>query len=236
MSQHILIIDDDRDLATLLRSHLEELAYGLEVAHIGADARRLLDRQTFDLIVLDLTLPDTDGLELCRYVRSRPPYPPILMLTAKTSELDRVVGLEIGADDYVTKPFSLRELLARVKAILRRSRQVSTESGEAALLRRGDLVIDPGRRSVLLEDTPLDLTPKEYDLLILFARHPGKVYTRSQLLDQVWGYRYDGYEHTVNSHINRLRAKIEPDAAEHRYIRTVWGVGYKFMDTPDHPP
>lgn len=235
MSQHILIIDDDRDLATLLRCHLEELSYAVAVAHLGADARRILDRDTFDLIVLDLTLPDADGLELCRYVRSRPAYTPILMLTAKTSELDRVVGLEIGADDYVTKPFSLRELLARVKAILRRSRRMPADAGEAALLRRGDLVIDAERRSVRLKDAPLDLTPKEYDLLLLFARHPGKVYTRSQLLDQVWDYRYDGYEHTVNSHINRLRAKIEPDGAEHRYIRTVWGVGYKFMDTPDPP-
>lgn len=235
MAQHILIIEDDRDLASLLASHLEELSYGVDMVHDGRGGRRALDNQSFDLIILDLTLPDADGLELCRYAREKPGYTPILMLTAKASELDRVVGLEIGADDYVTKPFSLRELLARVKAILRRSRQMAGGGEESAPLHRGELVMNPVKRAVRFRDAPIDLTPKEYDLLLLFAKNPGKVYTRSQLLNQVWGYRYDGYEHTVNSHINRLRAKIEPDAGDPRYILTVWGVGYKFAEDPDGP-
>ena len=154
------------------------------------------------------------------------------MLTAKSSETDRVVGLEIGADDYVTKPFSIPELLARVKAILRRVEELSERATEAvpAVIQAGDLVIDPAKRKATMAGRSLDLTAKEFDLLLHFARNPGKVYTRSQLLDMVWGYGHDGYEHTVNSHINRLRAKIEKDSAHPGYILTVWGVGYQFAE------
>jgi DNA-binding response OmpR family regulator len=177
-------------------------------------------------------LPGLDGLEICRRLRRKPPYVPILMLTAKSSETDRVVGLEIGADDYVTKPFSIPELLARVKAILRRVEELSEDAREIvpAVIQTGDLVIDPAKRNATIEGRSLDLTAKEFDLLLHFARNPGKVYTRSQLLDMVWGYGHDGYEHTVNSHINRLRAKIENDSPHPDYILTVWGVGYKFAE------
>jgi DNA-binding response OmpR family regulator len=159
-------------------------------------------------------------------------YVPILMLTAKSSEMDRVVGLEIGADDYVTKPFSIPELLARVKAILRRVDELSESGQESvpAIIQAGNLIVDAAGRKATLKDQILDQTAKEFDLLLHFAGNPGKVYTRSQLLDFVWGYGHDGYEHTVNSHINRLRAKIEKDSAHPEYILTVWGVGYKFAE------
>jgi DNA-binding response OmpR family regulator len=177
-------------------------------------------------------LPGLDGIEICRRLRRRSSYIPILMLTAKSSEMDRVVGLEIGADDYVTKPFSIPELLARVKAIFRRVEELTNDARAhiPAVLMAEDLVIDPAKRSATLKGRSIDLTAKEFDLLLHFARNPGKVYTRSQLLDRVWGYGHDGYEHTVNSHINRLRAKIEKDPAHPVYILTVWGVGYKFVD------
>jgi len=154
------------------------------------------------------------------------------MLTAKSSELDRVLGLEMGADDYVTKPFSIRELMARVKAIFRRIEQLKSdeEPGEQAIIHAGDLTIELEKRKVSLKGKPIDFTAKEFDLLLQFAKHPGRVYRRSQLLDEVWGYGHDGYEHTVNSHINRLRAKIEENPAQPRYILTVWGVGYKFAE------
>jgi DNA-binding response OmpR family regulator len=176
-----------------------------------------------------------DGIEVCRRIRERGAYVPIVMLTSRSSETDRVVGLEVGADDYVTKPFSIRELLARVKAILRRVDQTGQERSQEMQrpIAAGALMIDPGRRTVTLQETPVDLTAKEFDLLLYFASHPGRVFTRAQLLDAVWGYGHDGYEHTVNSHINRLRAKIEQDPAAPRYVLTVWGVGYKFSEGGD---
>jgi DNA-binding response OmpR family regulator len=182
------------------------------------------------MIILDIMLPGMDGLELCRRLRSRSLYTPILMLTSKATELDRVLGLEMGADDYVTKPFSIRELLARVKAILRRVEglQGGISERKKDRIQAGDLVIEPEKREVIHKNQIIDVTAKEFDLLLHFAQHPGKVYTRAQLLDLVWGYGHDGYEHTVNSHINRLRAKIEDDPSQPQYILTVWGVGYKF--------
>jgi DNA-binding response OmpR family regulator len=180
-------------------------------------------------------LPELEGLELCRRLRAQPDYTPILMLTAKSTELDRVVGLEVGADDYLTKPFGIRELLARVKALFRRMDAMSASGPSAARERIeiGELVIDVEKRKVSGEDGPVELTAKEFDLLVQFARHPGRVYTRSQLLDLVWGYGHESYQHTVNSHINRLRSKIEKDPAKPRYIMTVWGVGYKFSEPED---
>lgn len=233
MSQRILVIEDNEDLAHLLEINLKDLFYEVDVAFDGIAGLKKAESKTYDLVILDLMLPGMDGLEICRRLRNRPSYVPILMLTSKSSELDRVLGLEIGADDYVTKPFSVRELMARVKAIFRRvdSLQAGIKEPELNILPVGDLVIDPDRRSLSLRDKEVDLTAKEFDLLLHFAQHPGKVYTRAQLLDQVWGYGYDGYEHTVNSHINRLRAKIEDDPAQPRYILTVWGVGYKFTDS-----
>jgi DNA-binding response OmpR family regulator len=178
-------------------------------------------------------LPQIDGLEVCRSLRHRQPYTPILILTAKSTELDRIVGLETGADDYVTKPFSVTELVARVKALLRRVEAMRGGHHPAAggRIRAGDVMLDFERRSVTVTGVPVSLTAREFDLLAHFMRHPGRVYTRAELLDQVWGYGHDGYEHTVNSHINRLRAKIEPDSARPRYVLTVWGVGYKFAES-----
>jgi DNA-binding response OmpR family regulator len=184
-------------------------------------------------VVLDLMLPGIDGLSVCRALRAVPEYVPILMLTAKSSEIDRVLGLEIGADDYLVKPFSLPELIARVKALLRRTEALRDQAARVSAdetIRRGDLTIDVARRRVTLGGREVGLTPREFDLLLHFARRPGRVFTRIQLLEQVWGYSHDGYEHTVNSHINRLRAKIESDPARPRYVITVWGVGYKLAD------
>ncbi len=178
-------------------------------------------------------LPDGDGLTLCRQFRQTNATLPILMLTARSTELDRVVGLEMSADDYLTKPFSIAELLARVKALFRRvdaHRANLAKPDQETVIQHGDLSIDVARRQVILEEKPLELTAREFDLLLFFARHPGRVFTRLQLLDQVWGYNHDGYEHTVNSHINRLRAKLEADPAHPRYVITVWGVGYKFAE------
>ena len=235
MPQRILVIEDNRDLAQLLDLHLRDLAYQVELAHDGKAGLSKATGGMYSLVILDLMLPGLDGLEICRRLRRAEVYVPILMLTSKASELDRVLGLEIGADDYVTKPFSIQELLARVKAIFRRSE--SLQAGAAAetagkTVQVRDLKIDIGKRNVTLGNRAVELTVKEFDLLSHFALHPGRVYTRSQLLDQVWGYGHEGYEHTVNSHINRLRAKIEVNPAQPGYILTVWGVGYKFAEAP----
>ncbi len=232
MGKKILIIEDNEDLARLLELHLRDLSHEVDLSFDGLKGLALAEAGDYDLIILDLMLPGLDGLEVCRRLRAGSPYPPILMLTSKSSELDRVLGLEMGADDYVVKPFSIRELLARVKAIFRRMESLKGEdsAGHGETIRTGDLAIDPQRRSVTLKGEPVELTAKEFDLLHHFARHPGRVYTRSQLLDQVWGYGHDGYEHTVNSHINRLRGKIEADPAHPDYVLTVWGVGYKFAE------
>ena len=231
MPRRILVVEDDRDIARLVELHLKDLGAETTLAHEGTTALDLALRRSFDLVVLDLMLPGIDGLEICRRLRTRTNYTPILMLTARSADVDRIVGLEIGADDYLTKPFNIRELIARVKALLRRVDALTRpESGDNPLLEFGDLVIDVEKRKVTLRSQSIDLTAKEFDLLLQFARYPGRVYTRAQLLDLVWGYGHDGYEHTVNSHINRLRNKLEKDHAEPKYILTVWGVGYKFAD------
>ncbi len=230
--KRILLIEDDLDISRLVKMHLEDERYRVEVTHNGRDGLDKALKGNFDLIILDLMLPDMDGLDICTTLRSASRYEPILMLTAKSSEVDRVLGLEIGADDYMSKPFSTRELVARVKAILRRVDVMrSAGEGQSDFLSVGDLVIDKMKRKVTVKAQPVNLTAREFDLLTHFASQPGRVYTRAQLLDQVWGYGYDGYEHTVNSHINRLRGKIEDDPARPRYILTVWGVGYSFAET-----
>jgi DNA-binding response OmpR family regulator len=231
MNRKILVVEDDRDIAALVELHLRDLGADVTLVHDGRAALDLAMARTFDLIVLDLMLPSVDGLEICRRLRSQNRYTPILMLTARSTDVDRIVGLEIGADDYLTKPFNVRELVARVKALLRRVDALSkNEPEEVSLLDLGDLTIDVIKRRVTLRGTEIELTAREFDLLLHFARHPGRVYTRAQLLDQVWGYGHEGYEHTVNSHINRLRSKIEHDQSQPGYILTVWGVGYKFRD------
>lgn len=235
MVQRVLLIEDDRDIAGLVGMHLGDEGYEVVTFHDGSEGLAAAKAQNFDLLVLDLMLPGTDGLTICRELRNRERYLPILMLTAKSSELDRVLGLELGADDYLTKPFSIRELVARVKALLRRAEAMGSQESPAnttsPLLHCGEMQIDAERRSVTIAGSAVDLTAKEFDLLYYFASHPGRVYSRIQLLDQVWGYGHEGYEHTVNSHINRLRGKIEQDPANPRYILTVWGVGYKFAES-----
>ena len=229
---HVLVVEDEREIARLVELHLRDLGCEVTLVHDGLAGAKLAEQGGFDLIVLDLTLPGTDGLEICRRVRARPAYTPILMLTARSSEIDRVVGLESGADDYLTKPFSVRELIARVKAIFRRVEALQEQTREEETpeeeITCGRLVINPVTRNVLLGEEPVKLTAKEFDLLLQFARNPERVYTRSDLLDLVWGYGHNGYEHTVNSHINRLRSKIEIDPSQPAFIQTVWGVGYRF--------
>ena len=229
--KRFLVVEDNPDIAQLVAMHLRDLDAEVELADNGDKGLALAQSGNYDLIVLDLMLPGIDGLEICQRLRSSAHSAPILMLTAKSAELDRVLGLEMGADDYLTKPFSVRELVARVKAILRRVQAPASEAFTGDSIRADDLVLDHNKRLVSIANKAVELTAREFDLLWHFAKHPGQVFSRSQLLDSVWGYGHDGYEHTVNSHINRLRAKIEDDPSKPRYILTVWGVGYKFNDT-----
>jgi len=230
--KRILVVEDDPDICHLLELHLRDNAYRVDVVSNGIDGLNRASNHAYQLIVLDLMLPGLDGLELCRKLRGQSSTIPILMLTAKSTEFDRVLGLELGADDYLTKPFSILELQARVKAILRRSELVTNAagSGQDELIEFKSLVIDVTRRGVSIGGQGVELTAREFDLLLHFARHPGRVFSRGQLLDQVWGYSHTGYEHTVNSHINRLRKKIEDVPGQPQYIETVWGVGYRFRE------
>jgi len=228
--KRILVVEDDPDISHLLEINLKDIAFKVDVVNNGVDGLNRASNHDYQLIVLDLMLPGMDGLELCRHLRSQSVNIPVLMLTARSSELDRVLGLELGADDYLTKPFSIKELQARVKAILRRvdlsAKQLAAKPDEKIEVK--SLLIDVSGRKVFIENHPVELTAKEFDLLLHFARHPGRVYSRGQLLDHVWGYSHNGYEHTVNSHINRLRKKIEKNPEQSQYIETVWGVGYRF--------
>ncbi len=235
MARRILIIEDDEDIARLVELHLRDAGCEVSLANDGDAGLDLALSKPFDLIILDLMLPGVDGLEICRRVRNALVYTPMLMLTSRSSELDRVLGLEMGADDYITKPFSIRELLARVKALFRRVDALKSEASKEMqkAIQAGDLCVDAEKRKVTLQGNPVALTTKEFDLLLHFANHPGRVYTRMELLNQVWGYGYDGYEHTVNSHINRLRTKIEKNPTRPCYILSVRGVGYKFADLED---
>ena len=235
MRKRILVIEDERDIAELIRLHLADLDYSVTLSCDGSTGLRRASSDSWDLVILDLRLPGIDGLEICRRLRQDSSAVPILMLTSKSSELDRVVGLEIGADDYVTKPFSVLELIARVKAILRRaelSRACSIE--RKGMVSSGCVTIDPATRGATIRGEAIELTAREFDLLLHFATHPGRVFRRLELLDSVWGWGHEGYEHTVNSHINRLRAKIETDPAHPELIVTVWGVGYKMNAVADH--
>jgi len=233
MPRRVLIVEDEPDIARLVQTHLGDIGCEADIAGNAAAAMGLFSRGVYQLVVLDLMLPDGDGLSLCRRMREAPGYLPILMLTAKSTELDRVLGLEVGADDYLTKPFSVPELLARIKALFRRVEALS-QTGQGRQperrIEQGGLTIDSARRRVEVAGREVELTAREFELLLFFASHPGRVFSRVQLLDQVWGYNHAGYEHTVNSHINRLRAKIEADPSRPQYILTVWGVGYKFAD------
>ncbi len=228
--KQFLVVEDNHDIANLVSMHLQDLGAEVQIARDGNSGLSLAQQKRFDLIILDIMLPGIDGLEICRRLRGTDNDTPILMLTAKSAELDRIVGLEMGADDYLPKPFSVRELVARAKAILRRVDTHTTPASADGNLQASALFLEPAKRRVTVAGNEADLTAREFDLLWHFATHPGQVFTRSQLLDSVWGYGHEGYEHTVNSHINRLRAKIEQDPSSPTYILTVWGVGYKFSD------
>ena len=233
MTCKILVIEDDPDINKLVSMNLRDMNYEVEGCDHGGRGLKLAMSGQYDLILLDVMLPEIDGLDICRRLRSADILTPILMLTAKDSEADRVVGLEMGADDYITKPFSVRELQARVKAMLRRVEMLTknTEVDVKDLMEFGELKIHVNKRQVILAGQTIELTSTEFDLLYYMATQPGMVFSRTQLLDKVWGYQHAGYEHTVNSHINRLRTKLERDASQPEFVLTVWGVGYKFTDT-----
>jgi len=227
----VLVVEDDADLAALLRLHLVQAGYVVEHESDGALALQRAVAADFDAVVLDVMLPGLAGTEVCRRLRATGRTVPVLMLTARGDEADRVEGLELGADDYVAKPFSIREVLARVAALLRRVAMERPPADPDATLAVGDLAIRPHARRVTRAGADVELTVKEFDLLALLASRPGHVFARQELLDRVWGLPYAGYAHTVNTHINRLRGKIEPDPAHPVYVQTVWGVGYR-LGTP----
>jgi len=229
--KRFLVIEDEPDIANLLALHLGDLDADVVIEHDGQQGLNQALTGQWDAILLDLRLPNLDGLDICRTIRAQASFVPIMMLTSRDTELDRVLGLEIGADDYMVKPFSVAELKARVKALVRRARQQSVPvTTENEQLVAQDLILNHAKRSAVLETKLLELTAKEFDLLWFFASSPGTVFKRGELLDKVWGYGHEGYEHTVNSHINRLRSKLEKDPGNPRYIQTIWGVGYRFLE------
>jgi DNA-binding response OmpR family regulator len=231
MAHDVLVIEDEPGLGNLVGPHLMEIDCRVKLAFDGETGLAAARTKTYDLVILDLVSSGKNGLEICRRLRSHADYPPILILSSRRSEMERILALEMGADDYVTKPFSVLELVARVKAIFRRVNAIRSEFAESKIvLKVGGMIIDADKRSVTLDDRSVNLTAKEFELLHHLARNPGRVYTREQLLGHVWGYDHAGYEHTVNSHVNRLRGKIERDPTNPIYVRTVWGVGYKFSD------
>jgi DNA-binding response OmpR family regulator len=236
MAHQILVAEDQADIRDLIVLNLQQAGYAVTAVSDGRAALESQHERASDLLILDLMMPLLDGLEVCKALRARGRATPILMLTAKSTELDRVLGLELGADDYLTKPFSMAELLARVKALLRRAELLRAAAAAtpapSQALRNGEIEILPVRREVRVAGQGLDFTALEFDLLVHFASHPGQVFSRAQLLDAVWGYSHEGYEHTVTTHINRLRAKLEQDPMSPRVILTVRGAGYKMRDAP----
>ncbi|CAG2154832.1 Alkaline phosphatase synthesis transcriptional regulatory protein PhoP [Cupriavidus yeoncheonensis] len=231
--KRILLVEDDVGIANVLAMHLRDERYEVVHSADGAEGLRLLEQGGWDALVLDLMLPGVDGLEICRRARAMTRYTPIIITSARSSEVHRILGLELGADDYLAKPFSVLELVARVKALLRRVEAMARDvRADAGSLELGGLTIDPLAREATVDGKRLDLTPREFDLLYFFARHPGKVFSRMDLLNAVWGYQHEGYEHTVNTHINRLRTKIEADPAQPQRILTVWRRGYRFAAEP----
>ena len=236
MPSTILVAEDQVDIRELLVLNLRGAGYVVRAVADGVAALQSQIEQPSELLILDLMMPGKDGLEVCKALRARGSATPILMLTAKSTELDRVLGLELGADDYLTKPFSLAELLARVKALLRRADLLraaqSSAHEQGQRLRNGELEILPVKRQVKRRGEAIEFTALEFDLLLHFASHPGHVFSRSQLLNAVWGYTHDGYEHTVTTHINRLRAKLEADPLRPEMILTVRGAGYKMREAP----
>jgi DNA-binding response OmpR family regulator len=231
--KNVLIIEDDLEIIHLLEIHLKDLGCTVTKTTQGDDGLRKAIELVPDLIILDVMLPEMDGIEVCQKIRANNIQSPIMMLTARSEEIDKVLGLEVGADDYLTKPFSVREFIARVKAIFRRQKmsvtEVVTDSNEK-VMQFDNLSVDVEMRKVILDGIKIELSPKEFELLVFLSSNPGKSYDRTKLLNLIWGYDFQGYEHTVNSHINRLRSKIEPDMGNPKFILTTWGVGYKFNE------
>lgn len=229
--KNILIIEDDPSIVELVEIHLKDIHAELTKAYTGFDGLDLVKANHYDVIILDLMLSDINGIEICKRIRADKNTTPIMMLTARSEEIDKIIGLETGADDYLTKPFSIREFIARVKALIRRNEMSTPEHLPVPeILQRHNLTMDTLKRKVTLKDEVVDLTPKEFDLLHLFMSNPGISYSRETLLNTVWGYEFSGYEHTVNSHINRLRTKIELNLTNPKFILTTWGIGYRFSD------
>jgi len=227
----VLVVEDDSNISELIQIHLKDLDYQIQIRNNGLLGFEEANSNSYDLIILDIMLPEMDGIAICQRLRALDNYTPILMITAKSEEIDKVIGLESGADDYITKPFKIREFIARVKAIIRRQNQFALlAEKDVQQMRFNSLEIDEKKRKVVLDQKRLELTPKEFDLLLLMARNPGRSYSRGELLELIWGYDFSGYEHTVNAHINRLRAKVEQDPNNPTFILTTWGVGYRFND------
>jgi DNA-binding response OmpR family regulator len=228
----LLIIEDDENISTAIEEYFSRAGYAVNSVADGIAGIEAAASFQPDVVVLDLMLPKMDGLAVCKELRQKNPQMPILMLTAKDDVVDKVLGLEMGADDYITKPFSLREVEARIRSVLRRARAAGTsgEGQDEAPIVRGNLRVDPVRREVTIAERQVELTPKEFDLLRLFIANPGRVFPRKYLLEKIWDYSYEGYDRTIDSHINRLRAKIEENPDNPQLVLTVWGIGYKFTD------
>lgn len=228
----LLVVEDDENISSAISEYFSRAGYNVKTVEDGLMGVKTAMDESPDAVVLDIMLPKLDGLAVCRELREKANHVPILMLTAKDDVVDKVLGLEMGADDYITKPFSLRELEARIKTVLRRSKTPAGVDGskDEAPISRGNLRIDPARREVTIGERQVDLTPKEFDLLRLFAANPGRVFPRKYLLEKIWDYSYEGYDRTIDSHINRLRAKIEDNPENPQMVLTVWGIGYKFSD------
>ena len=228
----LLIIEDDENISSAIEEYFSRSGYTVNTAPDGIAGIEAAVKNRPDVVVLDLMLPKMDGLAVCKELRQKHPQMPILMLTAKDDVVDKVLGLEMGADDYITKPFSLREVEARIKSVLRRARAATAQGDgkDETPIVRGNLRVDPLRREVTIAERQVELTPKEFDLLRLFAGNPGRVFPRKYLLEKIWDYSYEGYDRTIDSHINRLRAKIEENPDNPQLVLTVWGIGYKFTD------
>lgn len=237
MQDQLLLVEDNNDIAEIVSTHASDM--GMQVTHCnnGRNGLELALSQPWDVVILDVMLPEVTGTEICRQLRKQSDDVPILMLTARDSELDHVLGLELGADDYVTKPFSISELMARIRALRRRATlnpRTDDNDGEVLSRSNGEVIICPSKRNVQVDGEQKSLTAREFDLLLQLATEPGRVFKRDELLEAVWGKAYSGYEHCVNSHVNRLRGKIEPEPSKPKYVQTVRGVGYRFCDEQQH--
>ena len=228
----LLVIEDDENISAAIHEYFSRRGYSVTAVHDGSAGIETALKTRPDVVLLDLMLPKMDGLAVCKELREKSAAMPILMLTAKDDVVDKVLGLEMGADDYITKPFNLHELEARIKSVLRRVRTAgaSNDGANETPVVRGALRIDPVRREVTIANRHVDLTPKEFDLLRLFASNPGRVFPRKYLLEKIWDYSHDGYDRTIDSHINRLRSKIEENPDNPQLVLTVWGIGYKVTD------